>query len=145
MKTSQISDSRECFLDLYRELFTHVSFLETLLERVSQGREVDRPMLESHLAQMIAAISVSHKRHLTQKYRRRRKGEETDDRFHNQMVRMTRVVKDQLCTLLKASSLLERGRGRWEYLQTVSDVSCNIAGGLQHALRTSVLMPIVLN
>jgi hypothetical protein len=137
-------DTREPFMDLYRDLYGHTSFLEDALERMIHRQRVERPQLESHLAQILAAISVTQKRHPIQRFTRKVNGMHPDP-FHNQMVKVTKVVREQTSILLKASFLVEKGDPGLEYIQTLSDVHDNILGAFQHVLRSNVLIPVVLN
>jgi len=47
--------------------------------------------------------------------------------------------------LLKTSFLVENREVEEDYLQTLSDVTDNIAGAFQHVVRSNVLMPVLLN
>jgi hypothetical protein len=144
MSLSQDSDVRESFLELYRELFSHVSYLEVVIERLVHGQHVDRTMLENHLAQMIASISVSQKKHAKPRSAKRVR-KDHPDYFRNEMLRVSKVIKGQLAVLLKTSFLVDSREVEEDYLQTLSDVTDNIAGAFQHVVRSNVLMPVMLN
>ncbi len=144
MGLSQDSDVRESFLELYRELFSHVSYLEVVIERLVHGQRVERPMLESHLAQMIASISVGQKKFARPRVVKRLR-KDHPDYFRNEMLRVSKVIKGQLSVLLKTSFLVENRDIEEDYLQTLSDVTDNIAGAFQHVVRSNVLMPVLLN
>ena len=144
MGLSQDSDVRESFLELYRELFSHVSYLEVVIERLVHGQRVERAMLENHLAQMIASISVSQKKFAKPRVVKRLK-KDHPDYFRNEMLRVSKVIKGQLSELLKTSFLVESREAEDDYLQTLSDVTDNIAGAFQHVVRSNVLMPVLLN
>ena len=144
MGLSQDSDVRESFLELYRELFSHVSYLEVLIERLVHGQHVDRAMLENHLTQMIAAISVHQKKFAKPKTIRKVR-KDHPDYFRNEMLKVSKVIKGQLSVLLKTSFLVESREVEEDYLQTLSDVTDNIAGAFQHVVRSNVLMPVMLN
>jgi len=144
MGLSQDSDVRESFLELYRELFSHVSYLEVVIERLVHGQRVERPMLESHLVQMIASISVSQKKFARPRTAKRVR-KDHPDYFRNEMLRVSKVIKGQLSVLLKTSFLVESREVEEDYLQTLSDVTDNIAGAFQHVVRSNVLMPVLLN
>ena len=144
MGSSTDADVREGFLELYRDLFSHVSYLETIIEAMIHGQHVDRVTLENHLTQMIASISVSLKKHTLPKMARRPRRNHPDY-FRYEMIRVTKVIKDQLAVLLKTSFLVETGKEEDDYLQTLSDAIDNIAGAFQHVVRSNVLMPVMLN
>jgi hypothetical protein len=144
MGQSQDSDVRESFLELYRELFSHVSYLEVIIERLVHGQHVDRPMLENHLAQMIASIAVSQKKYARPRVLKKLR-KDHPDYFRNEMLRVSKVIKGQLSVLLKTSFLIESREVEEDYLQTLSDVTDNIAGAFQHVVRSNVLMPVMLN
>jgi hypothetical protein len=144
MGLSHEDDTRENFLELYRELFSHVSFMETAIERLIHGQRVDRAMLENHLAQMIATIAVNQKKYLKPRTSKRLR-KDHPDYFHNQMVKVSKVIKGQLSVLLKTSFLVESREVEEDYLQTLSDATDNIAGAFQHVVRSNVLMPVMLN
>jgi len=144
MGKAQNSDVRESFLELYRELFSHVSFLEVVIERLVHGQHVDRTGLENHLAQMIAAISVNEKKY-THPRTLKRVRKNHPDYFRNEMLKVSKVVKGQLAVLLKTSFLVESADIEEDFLQTLSDVTDNIAGAFQHVVRSNVLMPVMLN
>ncbi|HVM33341.1 MAG TPA: hypothetical protein VMU88_09430 [bacterium] len=144
MALSHADDTRENFLELYRELFSHVSFLETSIERLIHSQRVDRAMLENHLAQMIATIAMGQKKFLKPRTSKRLR-KDHPDYFHNQMVKVSKVIKGQLSVLLKTSFLVESREMEEDYLQTLSDATDNIAGAFQHVVRTNVLMPVMLN
>jgi hypothetical protein len=144
MPLSQNPDVRESFLELYRELFSHVSYLEVVIERLVHGQHVERAMLENHLAQMIASIAVNMKKfskpRVTKKLRK-----DHPEYFRNEMLRVSKVIKGQLSVLLKTSFLVDSREVEEDYLQTLSDVTDNIAGAFQHVVRSNVLMPVMLN
>jgi hypothetical protein len=144
MSLSQDSDVRENFLELYRELFSHVSYLEVVIERLVHGQHVDRTLLENHLAQMIASISVSQKKYTKPRVVKRVR-KDHPDYFRNEMLRVSKVIKGQLSVLLKTSFLVDSREVEEDYLQTLSDVTDNIAGAFQHVVRSNVLMPVMLN
>lgn len=144
MGASQDGNLRENFLELYRELFSHLPYLETALERLVNGQPVDRATLEGHLAQMIAALATGLKRHARTKVLKRVRRDHPDH-FRNEMLRVSRVIKGQLSVLLKTSFLVETRDVEEDYLQTMSDVTENIAGAFQHVVRSNVLMPVMLN
>lgn len=144
MGQSQDSDVRESFLELYRELFSHVSYLEVVIERLVHGQHVDKPMLENHLAQMIASIAVGQKKFTRPKILKRLR-KDHPDYFRNEMLRVSKVIKGQLSVLLKTSFLIENREVEEDYLQTLNDVTDNIAGAFQHVVRSNVLMPVMLN
>jgi hypothetical protein len=139
---SQNPRTHEGFLLLYRELFEHTEFLEDTVVRMVHGRRVDRERLEAHLAQMAASIASSHRR---LRLLRRRRGTRGDDGFHNDMVRATRVVREQAHILLKTSFLAERTHPGMDYIKTLSDLTNNVQGAFQHVVRSNVLMPIMMN
>jgi hypothetical protein len=144
MGSSTDADVREGFLELYRDLFSHISYLETAIEGMIHGQRVDRVTLENHLTQMIASIAVSLKKHTLPKLSRRPRRNHPDY-FRFEMFRVTKVIKDQLAVLLKTSFLVETGKEEDDYLQTLSDAIDNIAGAFQHVVRSNVLMPVMLN
>ncbi|HVZ81080.1 MAG TPA: hypothetical protein VHE12_09865 [bacterium] len=144
MGQAQDSDVRESFLELYRELFSHVSFLEVVIERLVHGQHVDRPMLENHLAQMIAGIAL-HEKKWTKPRLPKRVRKDHPEYFRNEMLRVSKVIKGQLSVLLKTSFLVDEREVEEDYLQTLSDVTDNIAGAFQHVVRSNVLMPVMLN
>ncbi len=144
MGSSTEADVREGFLELYRDLFSHVSYLETTIEAMIHGQHVDRVTLENHLTQMIGSIAVSLKKHTLPKLARRPRRNHPDY-FRYEMLRVTKVIKDQLAVLLKTSFLVETGKEEDDYLQTLSDAIDNIAGAFQHVVRSNVLMPVMLN
>lgn len=144
MGQSQDSDVRESFLELYRELFSHVSYLEVIIERLVHGQHVDRPMLENHLAQMIASIAVGQKKYTRPRILKRLR-KDHPDYFRNEMLRVSKVIKGQLSVLLKTSFLIDSREVEEDYLQTLNDVTDNIAGAFQHVVRSNVLMPVMLN
>ena len=144
MGPAQDTDVRESLQELYRELFSHVSFMETVIEKMVHGDPVDRPMLENHLAQMIASISVNQKKYLLPKsWKKVRRSH--PDYFRNEMLRVSKVIKSQLVVLLKTSFLVENRGVEEDYIQTLSDVTDNISGAFQHVVRSNVLMPVMLN
>jgi hypothetical protein len=144
MGLTQDTDLREGFLELYRELYSHVSFLETVIEKIVHGNAVDRAMLESHLAQMIAFISTIQKKYaLPKTWKRVRRTH--PDYFRNEMLRVSKVIKSQLAVLLKTSFLVENPKSEEDYIQTLSDVTDNISSAFQHVVRSNVLMPVMLN
>lgn len=144
MGQAQDSDVRESFLELYRELFSHVSFLEVVIERLVHGQHVDRPMLENHLAQMIANIALSEKKWSKPRAPKRLRRDHPDY-FRMEMLRVSKVIKGQLSVLLKTSFLVDDREVEEDFLQTLSDVTDNIAGAFQHVVRSNVLMPVMLN
>ncbi len=144
MGPTQEPDVKECFLELYRDLFTHVPYLEVVIERLVHGQHVDRAILESHLGQMIASISVKQKKFGRQMLAKRVR-KDHPDYFRNEMVKVSRVIKGQLVVLLKTSFLVENRDVEDDFLQTLSDVTDNIAGAFQHVVRSNVLMPVMLN
>jgi len=144
MGLSTDADVREGFLELYRDLFSHVSYLETVIESMIHGQRVDRVSLENHLAQMIASGSMGLKKFTAPKMPRRPRRNHPDY-FRYEMVRVTKVIKGQLAVLLKTSFLVETGKEEDDYLQTLSDAIDNIAGAFQHVVRSNVLMPVMLN
>ena len=101
-------------------------------------------MLESHLAQMIASISLSQKK-FSRPRAAKRVRKDHPDYFRNEMLRVSKVIKGQLSVLLKTSFLVENREVEEDYLQTLSDVTDNIAGAFQHVVRSNVLMPVLLN
>ena len=144
MGQAQDSDVRESFLELYRELFSHVSFLEVVIERLVHGQHVDRPMLENHLAQMIAGIALHEKKWAKPRLPKRVR-KDHPEYFRNEMLRVSKVIKGQLSVLLKTSFLVDDRDVEEDYLQTLSDATDNIAGAFQHVVRSNVLMPVMLN
>lgn len=144
MGLSTDADVREGFLELYRDLFSHVSYLETVIESMVHAQRVDRVALENHLAQMIASGSMGLKKYSVPKLPRRPRRNHPDY-FRYEMVRVTKVIKGQLSVLLKTSFLVETGKEQDDYLQTLSDAIDNIAGAFQHVVRSNVLMPVMLN
>ena len=144
MPPTQDSDVRESFLELYRELFSHVSYLEIVVERLVHDQHVDRAILDNHLAQMIASIAVNEKKFARPKLVKRVR-KDHPDYFRNEMLRVSKVIKGQLSVLLKTSFLVDNREVEEDYLQTLSDVTDNIAGAFQHVVRSNVLMPVMLN
>ena len=144
MGQSTDADVREGFLELYRDLFSHVSYLETVIESMVHGQRVDRIALENHFAQMIASSSMGLKKFTLPKMPRRPRRNHPDY-FRYEMIRVTKVIKGQLAVLLKTSFLVETGKEEDDYLQTLSDAIDNIAGAFQHVVRSNVLMPVMLN
>ncbi len=144
MVPSQDSDAREDFLELYRELFSHVSYLEVVIERLVHGQHVDRAMLENNLAQMIASIAVHQKKYSKPRTVKRVR-KDHPDYFRNEMLRVSKVIKGQLSVLLKTSFLVDGRDVEEDYLQTLSDATENIVGAFQHVVRSNVLMPVMLN
>jgi hypothetical protein len=144
MSQTQDSDVRECFLELYRDLFSHVSYLEIVIERLVHGQHVDRTALEEHLTQMISAISINQKK-FARPVGAKRPRKNHPDYFRNEMLKISRIVKGQLAVLLKTSFLIENREPEEDYLQTLSDVTDNIAGAFQYVVRSNVLMPVMLN
>src|SRR5690349_12295892 len=114
------SDVREGFLELFRELFSHLSYLEVVLERLSHHQHVDRAMLESHLGQMIAAIAMNEKKHPKLRTFKRLK-KDHPDYFRNEMIKVSKIIKGQLSVLLKTSFLVESREVEEDYLQTLGD------------------------
>jgi hypothetical protein len=144
MPETQDSKIREGFLDLYRELFNHVPYLETVIERLLHDQPVDRAILENHLAQMIASLAMAQKKlALPRGVKVTKKGK--PDYFRSEMLKVSKVIKGQLGVLLKTSFLVETREAEEDYLQTLSDVTDNIAGAFQHVVRSNVLMPVMLN
>jgi len=144
MGTIQDTDLREGFLELYRELYSHVMFLETAIEKIVHGNTVDRTVLENHLSQMIDFISTIQKKYsLPKTWKRVRRSH--PDYFRNEMLRVSKVIKSQLAVLLKTSFLVESRGNEEDYLQTLSDVTDNISSAFQHVVRSNVLMPVMLN
>lgn len=144
MAPIQDSDVREDFLEHYRELFSHVSYLEVVIERLVNGQHVDRAMLESHLAQMIASIAVNLKKYSKSRVAKKMR-KDHPDYFRNEMLRVSTVIKGQLSVLLKTSFLVDNREVEEDYLQTLNDVTDNITGAFQHVVRSNVLMPVMLN
>jgi hypothetical protein len=144
MGLSTDADVREGFLELYRDLFSHVSYLETVIEGMIHGQRVDRITLENNLTQMIASISVNLKKYNIPKLPKRPRRNHPDY-FRYEMIRVTKVIKGQLAVLLKTSFLVETGKEEDDYLQTLSDAIDNVAGAFQHVVRSNVLMPVMLN
>ncbi len=145
METSRPdSDIRESFLELYRELFSHLSYLEVVMERLVHGQHVDRAMLESHLAQMIAAIVVREKKYSKPRISKRPRRDHPDY-FRAEMLRVSKVIKGQLSMVFKTSFLVESREVEEDYIDTLGDVTANIAGTFQHVVRSHVLMPVMLN
>src|ERR1041384_313493 len=89
------TDVRESFLELYRELFSHVAYLETVVERLVHKQRVDRAMLENHLAQMIASLSIQQKKYSKLRVTKRLRRDHPDF-FRNEMLKVSKVVKGQL-------------------------------------------------
>ncbi len=144
MPETQDSDIREGFLELYRELFGHVPFLETVIERLVHDQSVDRSILENHLAQMIASLAVAQKKlALPRGAKALKRGQ--PDYFRREMLKVSKIIKGQLAVLLKTSFLVDSREAEEDYLQTLSDVTDNIAGAFQHVVRSNVLMPVMLN
>jgi hypothetical protein len=144
MDSSTDTKVREGFLELYRDLFSHVAYLETTIESLIHGQRVDRATLESHLTQMIETISISLKKHSSPKISRKPRRNHPDY-FRYEMIRVTKIINGQLAVLLKTSFLVETGKEEDDYLQTLSDAIDNIAGAFQHVVRSNVLMPVMLN
>jgi len=144
MGLSPETDVREGFLELYRDLFSHVSYLETVIEGMIHGQRVDRVTLENHLTQMIAVSAMGLKKYGNPKIARKPRRNHPDF-FRYEMLRVSKVVKGQLSVLLKTSFLVETGKEEDDYLQTLSDAIDNIAGAFQHVVRSNVLMPVMLN
>jgi len=138
------SDVRENFLELYRDLFSHVAYLEVAIERLLHRQHVDRALLENHLAQMIASLAVNQKKYLKVRVVKRLRRDHPDY-FRNEMLRVSKVIKGQLSVLLRTSFLVESRELEEDYVQTLSDVTDNIAGAFQHVVRSNVLMPVMLN
>jgi hypothetical protein len=129
---------------LYQDLYEHVPFLEDTLTRLIRRQKVDREDIETHLAQMLASIAVSHKKHKTHLISRKRKNKAANA-FHNDMVKVTKVVKEQGSVLLKSSFLTEKGHPGLEYIQTFSDMHENILVAFHHVVQTNIFLPISLN
>lgn len=144
MGLSPETDVREGFLELYRDLFSHISYLETVIEGMIHGQRIERVTLENHLTQMIAVIAVGTKKYANPKITRRPRRNHPDY-FRYEMLRVSKVIKGQLAVLLKTSFLVETGKEENDYLQTMSDAIDNIAGAFQHVVRSNVLMPVMLN
>jgi hypothetical protein len=138
------TDSRESFMELYQELYEHQPFMEDILTRFIRRQKVDRAMVESHLAEMLASISQSNKKHKTHIYSRKGKTV-TPDSFHNEMVKVTKVVKGQTAVLLKTSFLMDKSHPGIDYIQTWSDVHENILIAFHHVIQTHIFVPISLN
>jgi len=144
MPETQDSEIREGFLDLYRELFGHVPFLETVIERLVHDQTVDRSTLEGHLTQMIDSLSSAQKKlALPRGTKALKRGQ--PDYFRREMLKVSKIIKGQLSVLLKTAFLVESREAEEDYLQTLSDVTDNIAGAFQHVVRSNVLMPVMLN
>ncbi len=144
MPETQDNEIREGFLNLYRDLFNHVPYLETVIERLLHDQPVDRAMLENHLAQMIASLAMAQKKlTLPRGTRAAKKGK--PDYFRKEMQKVSKIIKGQLAVLLKTSFLVDTREAEEDYLQTLSDVTDNIAGAFQHVVRSNVLMPVMLN
>ena len=61
MGLSHEDDTRENFLELYRELFSHVCFMETAIERLIHGQRVEaQPFSRSALRRRPARRVASH-------------------------------------------------------------------------------------
>jgi len=144
MSPKERTDSRESFMFLYQELFDHASFLEETLTRLIRRQKVDRVRIESHLAQMLASIAQSNKKHLTHRYSRKGKNNASNE-FHNEMVKVTKVVKEQASILLKSSFLTENSNPGIEYIQTFSDMHENVLVAFHHVIQTNMFVPISLN
>jgi hypothetical protein len=144
MSPKERTDSRESFMFLYQELFDHASFLEETLTRLIRRQKVDRVRIESHLAQMLASIAQSNKKHLTHRYSRKGKNKASNE-FHNEMVKVTKVVKEQASILLKSSFLTENSNPGIEYIQTFSDMHENVLVAFHHVIQTNMFVPISLN
>jgi hypothetical protein len=144
MYPKERTDSRESFMLLYQELYDHASFLEDTLTRLIRCQKVDRARVESHLAQILASIAQSNKKHLTHRYSRKGKNKASNE-FHNEMVKVTKVVKEQTAILLKSSFLTEHGNPGVEYIQTFSDMHENILVAFHHVIQTNIFVPISLN
>ena len=138
------TDSREHFMRLYRDLYEHAYFLEESLGRLLKREKIDRTQLENHLSQMIEAIGRSGKDHLTLTFTRRGKKKHSDT-FHNDMVRVTKVVRNQAGVLLKTSFLAEKSDPGLEFIQTLSNVHDNILVAFQHVLQNQVFLSVSLN
>lgn len=145
VKTTPSATTREHFLELYEELFQHLPPLEEAMEQAVRWRKVNQAVLQKHLTRMMAAMLMSHGRHATQRYRRKsRRGAEADV-FHNQMVKITRVIRSQLEVLVESIPLLDRRAARREFFETLSDMAYNIISGYQYLLRVNVLLPVGVN
>ncbi len=144
MTIGQNSKTHESFLILYKELYEHTPFLEECVVRMVHGRKVDKAQLESHLAQMTAAIATSHKKSGLLTVLRTPRGA-GKDLFRRDLVRATRVSRDQVTILLKTSFLVERTHPGMDYIKTLSDLITNIHGAFQHVVRSNVLMPLMMN
>ncbi len=131
-------------MELYRDLTDHADYLEDALEKLIHRQRVDRGELNRHLSLMLGTLAATQNNHSILRFTR--KGKKTrPNPFQNQMVKVTRVVREQTTVLLETSFLVERGDPGLEYIQTLSDVRENILCAFQHVLRSNVLMPIVLN
>lgn len=144
MSTRQNSKTHESFLVLYRDLYQHASFLDETVVRMVHRRKVERSEMESHLAQMLAAITRSQEKHRSLRYTRSGRGK-GGDAFHNDMVRVTKVVRMQVVILLKTSFLADKPNPGMDYITTLSDLTHNVQGAFQHVVRSNVLMPIMMN
>ncbi len=144
MAISHDPRTHEGFLLLYRELFEHTAFLEDAVVRMVHGRRVERDRLEAHLAQMSASIAQSQRKLRLLSYHRSSRGG-AGSRFHNDMVRATKAVREQVAILLRASFLADRLHPGMDYIKTLSDLIHNVQGAFQHVVRSNVLMPIMMN
>lgn len=137
-------DSRESFMLLYQDLYDHVGFLEDTLTRMIRRQKVDRAQVETHLAGILASIAQSNKKHKTHVYSRKGKNH-TPDAFHNEMVKVTKVVKEQGAVLLQSSFLTEEGNPGIEFIQTFSDLHENILMAFHHVIQSNLFVPLSLN
>lgn len=129
---------------LYQDLYDHVEFLEETLDRLIRRQKVDRGRIEGHLSKMLASITRSNQKHMTHRFSRKRKNQ-ASNAFHNEMVKVTKVVKEQTAILLESSFLIEKGDPGLEYIQTLSDMHENILVAFHHVVQTNIFMPISLN
>jgi anion-transporting ArsA/GET3 family ATPase len=121
-----------------------VPFLETVIERLVHDQLVERSVLESHLSQMIHTLSTAQKKlALPRGTKALKRGQ--PDYFRREMLKVSKIIKGQLSVLLKTSFLVDSREAEEDYLQTLSDVTDNIAGAFQHVVRSNVLMPVMLN
>jgi hypothetical protein len=144
MSPIERTDSREHFMLLYQELFEHAQFLEDALQRLIRRQKVERGLIDNHLKQIIASIVLSNKKHMTHRFSRKGK-KKSPNTFHNDMVRVTKVVKEQSSILLKSSFLMEKGDPGLEYIQTLSDMHENVLMAFHHVLQTNIFQPLSLN
>ena len=129
---------------LYEELFEHASFFEDTLQRLIRRQKVDREKIENHLSLMVDSITQSNETHRTHRFSRKGKNKSSNN-FHNEMVRVTKVIKEQSSILLQSSFLTEKGDPGLEYIQTLSDMHENVLMAFHHVLQTNIFQPISLN